>query len=188
MPRFRDDRGFTLTELVMAMSVMLIVMAVAGQIFYTAAQANSLAIEHASYAKRVTEPLDAASRNLMQATQLESAGAYSVTFLINPNLDTTIQRVTLDLSTPQGRLAIWNTDGQLANTTTVVDGALSQRLENAEAGITAFHYYDAAGQEITDYEAVPSRAKTLSITVHTHVSGEPVNETRQIYLRNMFGY
>lgn len=188
MGTFRDDRGFTLTELIVAMSVMLIVMAVAGQIFYTAAQANAVAIEKASYTKRVTEPLDAASRNLMQATQLESGNGYAVTFLINPNLDAESQRVTIDLSTPEGRLAIWDTNGQLVNTAAIMDSPLSDGLENAEAGIAAFRYYDAAGHEVTDYEAVPSRAKTMSITIHTHVGGEPVTETRHVYLRNMFGY
>lgn len=184
----QDDRGFTVTELVVSLSVFVVVMAVAGQLLFTAAQANSVAITHTAYTERVTEPLDAMARNLMQATMLESGDAYAVTFIINPDLDETKQRVALDLSTPEGRIAIWQTDGRMLNTDTVIDAPLSRGLENAEAGIPAFRYYDTAGTEITDYEAVPSRAKTVEVTIHLTVGGEPVTKTEHIYLRNMFGY
>jgi len=186
--RIGDDRGFTLAELSMAIAVFVVVMTLAGQLIFMASRANTAVSTKASYTTQVAEPIDAISRNLMQATVLEAPTAYSLSFLVNPDLDSTFQRVVVDMGTANGTISIWTTNASQVNVKRISHLVFTKGLRNKAEGKPAFRYYDLTGVELTDYSAVPSRAKSVTLDLRATINGEPVSRSTPISLRNMFGY
>ena len=183
-----DDRGFTLVELVIGLSLFVVVTTVVSQLLWLGVQSNRAAMSKAAYTTEVSEPLGVIDRNLMQATSLESASAYAVTFLVNPNLDESYQRMAVDLTGSKGRIRIWNTNDSLANTTLVTDRVFTSNLVNQPQSVPAFRYYDANGAEMSDYTSVPARAKSVKVAIRISISGTVSERAQDVQLRNMFGY
>jgi prepilin-type N-terminal cleavage/methylation domain-containing protein len=167
----RDERGFTIIELLATMAVMSIVLGVFGQMLVMTSKTSSRVEEQATLQNDVRAAVDRLTTDFRQATNangtsaVESVSATTVTF-DSPDRMTPFHLRRVSYRLANGRLE------RSITTSTDTDGwpwvwPVSTPTWTSEIGsvtnLTPFMFYDADGAVTTDPAAV--RSVRISITV-----------------------
>jgi prepilin-type N-terminal cleavage/methylation domain-containing protein len=184
MGRDREG-GFTLTELVVVLSLLSMILAVAYAGFQVTFQGSKISDRQAWTSREVAAPLEFAERTLTQQFGWDSAfpGAtpYRCAYYTDADNDGKRERYVIE-STTDGRLLVTlseEVDNPTARTT-----AWSTANFNRAAGIPLVRYYNSAGTEITTMSQVYSNVRQVTVTIVTEYDGQRFSDSRRIFFRN----
>ncbi|TLM80337.1 MAG: prepilin-type N-terminal cleavage/methylation domain-containing protein [Actinobacteria bacterium] len=190
MDRWRDDSGFTLTELIVALGLLLIVLGMAYlglQVVYKSSQVSEIqSVQAREIGATLTFLEEIASQNL----SIEAPTAYSVQFLTDRNNDDIRERHIISANADKTVVdQIWLVNNLGQNTTLRSTYTWSRNNANRALGVPLFHYYrsattTSAAVEITNMADVPAKAGKLVIDMRVNYQGKALRDTREVMFRN----
>ncbi|MBS3974912.1 MAG: prepilin-type N-terminal cleavage/methylation domain-containing protein [Actinobacteria bacterium] len=188
----RKDDGFSLTELIVSLTLLGFVLALAYSISQVVSIGQRNADRQSLVAREITYPLTRISEILIQNHRIEvSPAPTGMTLsvrtdqdlndqqeqhnfrLVTEGGDTYIEQQVFLLNSsgvrvlPVQRVARWGT-----------------RVTNVDAGVPLFRYFDASGAPIADMSRVPDAARSVEITIRSTVDGRVVQDSVRAAFRN----
>jgi prepilin-type N-terminal cleavage/methylation domain-containing protein len=186
----RSDEGFSLSELIIVLGLMGFVLAA----IYAADQAlvkgGQVSETQARFSRDSGESVRLSEKSIMQMIKLESADAYSMTFLTDRNLDDLAERIKITATTASDakphsfRYEVWQLNAARTTATRLTDIYWTDICYNAPRGVPLFRYYNAAGLEITPTEALTA-ARSIRMQMLLSYLGSDFKGDKIVYLRNM---
>lgn len=187
------DAGFTLSELLVVISLMGIVLA-AAYMFVYAAQASQKGIDReATLARSVSQPLLTMERLIVQNAAIDPnlvPTGNRLTVLTDQNADNVLEQHTftaVEDANGQGYvdLLTYLVDSNGARVgSPKQNGHIALNNANIRDNVPLFRYYDAEGVEITDMGAVSFNARRVDVQMRISVAGPSETHTDTIYFRN----
>lgn len=186
----RTERGFSLTELLVSISLLFGVLAMSWGALSAVYAGREASDRQAMFAQEIAAPLNYLDEVLEQNMTIENPTAYSASLITDTNQDNVRERHIVSASA-DGKLRdqVWLTNASGVNTTLSADYLWSTNNANRGRTIALFRYYTAAtttstAQEITVMSDVPSKARLVKITIVVEYNGRPFQDSRQSFLRN----
>lgn len=181
----RDERGFTLPELLVGMTLLAIVLAAFGQMLITSSNTSNRVEEQAVLQREVRASIDRLTSDFRQAT---TTGAASPVEGVSP---TAFTFDSPDRATPfhLRRIAYRVVNGQLERSTTIStntdgppwvwpagSGSWFPELTSI-TNASPFTFYDSSGVATTTASAVHSMRITLTVAPHQTQGGQNTYST-----------
>ena len=182
--RTRDDSGFTLVELAVAIVLSGLVLSTIGAAYSSGLTANRKVDTNSKAQRDGRLVMDQLARELRSRGGIVTPsspvvspdpGPLAITFTTVRDEAAGIQSHTIHYEVSGGRL--WkSTDNQ--NLQSVIDGLNNSSL------LPLFTYYDASGTALTTGVAASTRRVTVSLSISTGKGGEPLVLTTDISFRS----
>ncbi|HET6498251.1 MAG TPA: prepilin-type N-terminal cleavage/methylation domain-containing protein [Coriobacteriia bacterium] len=185
MRRLREDDGFTLTELIIVMALLLVVMGVVYLSSYAMMQASRVSDRQARFTNEVASPLLAIDKVLVQNASIEAASPYRIVVLTDRNLNNKMERTTIE-ARADGVLHLRSEELNSQRTAVervLQDWAVTQHNVNVAQSTPLFRYFDASRGEITAMGAVASDARSVLVTLVAEHDGRMLTDSRSIQFR-----
>jgi prepilin-type N-terminal cleavage/methylation domain-containing protein len=181
--RFRDDDGFTLTELIVVTGLLGMVLAIAWAGFNVTAGGSKMSNRQAHLSREIAAPLEFADRVLTQAfdfdTSFPGLSPNRCAFYTDQNNNGYRERYVIAVVGTQLHVTTEEENGRPRKTV-----AWSEANRNLAAGEPLFRYYNVNGAEITNMTQVPGDVKRVVVTIVTEHDGDRLRDSRTIFLRN----
>ncbi|MDA3935493.1 MAG: prepilin-type N-terminal cleavage/methylation domain-containing protein [Actinomycetota bacterium] len=180
----RDD-GFSLTELLVVLTLMGVLFAVSYGGILATYKGREVSDRQAYFASEISTPLSVSEKILTQAISIESPGDYTITVLTDRDNDNVVERHTFTADA-QGRFTerVWLTD-QFRNNTSLLDSNIwSTSNVNVAEGQELFYYYDSADQRITNMASVPADARYVILNISVEYDEDIFGDSRTVLFRN----
>lgn len=187
--RHIDDRGFSLTELVVVLVLLGIVLSISYGAMLAVFRANDVAMKQAVFASEVGSPLHVIEKMITQATVVEEAEQYHMTFLTDRDRDNFVERHMIEaLADGTLRHRTWLTDSSRTNTSLAFDATWSENNVNQQEALPLAYYYgdlddDGVVERLTGAFDVDD-VKYVDINVIVEWNEELFNDTRSAWMRN----
>ncbi|PKQ19950.1 MAG: hypothetical protein CVT66_07330 [Actinobacteria bacterium HGW-Actinobacteria-6] len=181
--RTRHDEGFTLTELMVVVTLLTVILGVAYLGFDVVRNGSNLSDRMAYTSREVGFPLDYMERILIQNYGFDNTTTptnYKVTVLTDRDNDDHSERYIFE-ATSAGTLRVLSLEEPETDLKPYV---LSTKNSNVAQGKSLFRYYDANLTEITNMGNVSSQARSMTMTIVTTYDGQSFSDTRRVYFRN----
>lgn len=182
-------RGITLIEVVVSVSIFTVIMVVVVTSVLFFYRANSSSLEQSYQIDSARRGVEFLVRDVREATHGDD-GAYpvatisgtSLTFYSDTDLDQDVEQITYALSGTTMTRTVKEPSGSPlgysgVGTTTVV----SLYVRNGEEGQPIFRYYDGAGAEVANYQAV---GDVRFVSINLIVNILPVRAPEEFTLRS----
>lgn len=186
----RDDRGFTLTELMVALGLLGVVLAMAYAGLQVVYKSREVSERQAYFAREISSPLGYLDEVTSQNLSVEAPTAYSARFLTDRNNDDIRERHFI-AANADGTLVdeVWLVDSAGVNTSLRNRYVWSEHNANVASNRPLFCYYTSttttsAATEITDMSKVPASARTMHITIVTNYEDKYLHDSRDVLFRN----
>lgn len=183
----KDDSGFSLSELLIAGSLIVVVTGGAYMFSYAVTQGSKVSEARGIAARDTAKPLMFAEKYVMQALALEETGPYRLVYRLDRDLSTstTGERQTLEV-TADGRLLLTSVkiDSAFNPVETPRVSTLSTHAANVELGEPLFTYYDSHEVEITETGYAPSQSRSIRINLAVQEESTRHYDSRLVMLRN----
>lgn len=184
--RISDDRGFSLTELMVASVLMLIVIAAVYMVVDFAYTAQGVAETQSQIAREVTAPLNMMDISFSQCIPVSGVNydAYSATARMPADYSpgNTFEHVytaTWDGTSPTGKLTRSTYRVSGATRTLMQTAVISENNVNQARNKPLFRYYADGGTTST-----VNAADSLVIDLYVVSDGREYSDSRTIYFRN----
>lgn len=180
----RDD-GFTLTELIVVITLITFVLAAAWATYSLVVRGRDTVDRQVWISREVGAPLEAAERVFIQQHLIDKTyaqlGPYSCACYTDQDDDGKTEYWVFAVTT-DGRLIMTNSEqvDQPTPRTTV----WSTHNANRAKGVPLFQYIDGFGNPITDTTRIASDARSMRITVVAVREGETLQDSRYVLFRN----
>ena len=188
------ESGFTLTEMLVVMSLLSIVLGAAYMFIYAARAGQSNSDKEATLSRAVTLPLQSMERILIQNSAIAPSPTptgYKVTVLTDQDANNVLEQRTFeavqDPATGMGyiKLTTYLTDASGARVGAALqDGYLARDNANIADGVPLFLYYASDGTQITDPGAVSMQARSVVVQIRAVVAGRSETHADKITFRN----
>lgn len=184
-----DDDGFSLSELIVVLGLLVIIMGAAYLSYSVAANGSRTADRESMTAREIGVPLLECERLLIQQhniltgsleSRIVNPGPYLVAFNTDRDHDSHIESNIIE-ATADGRLVISRSETSEHGLEPTV---WSTENHNHEAGIPLFTFYDGTGAVITSNNAIASDARSVKITIVTEYEDRQYSDSRTISFRN----
>lgn len=185
MRRLRDDSGFTLTELIIVMVLLLVVLGVVYLASYAMVQASRASDRQARFTNEVASPLLAIDEVLVQNASIEFASPYRIVVLTDRNLNNKMERTTIE-ARADGVLHLRSEELNSQRTAVervLQDWTITRHNVNVAQNAPLFRYFDASRGEVTAMGAVASDARSVLVTLATAHEGRTLTDSRSIQFR-----
>jgi len=187
--RFRDDDGFTLSELVVVLGLLGVILAAAWASYSVASNGTRASDRASMTARELAAPLLQCERLLIQQHNILDGDVEGRTvnpspYLIAFNTDTdrdSHMETTIVEATEAGELVISTAE---VGEHTLDPVIWSTANRNRAAGVPLLRYYMADGTEITEMDLVASMARAVRITVLVEYEGTQYSDYRDLTFRN----
>jgi len=187
----RDDRGYSLTELLVVLVLMGMVLSTAYAMFQVTSNGSRQSDREAYLAQEIGAPLGIAERVLMQNSSLYNGyvstlgrtvtpGDYLVAFRTDQDSDGHWEMHIIE-ATSDGRLVMTRREDVDSPTPSVYQW--TDHNSNQTAGVPLFTYYDSYDATITS-AADYSSARRIKVTVVAEYDGSQFSDSRDILFRN----
>ncbi len=189
MRRILNDEGFSLSELIVVVGLLGIILAAAYLSYAVAANGSRTADRESMTAREIAAPLLECETLLIQQhniltgsyeSRIVNPGDYLVAFNTDSDHDGHIETIILEATT-DGRLLISTAEDSEHGLDEV---AWSTENHNQAAGVPLLTFYDGAGIEITDENAIESEARQVMITIVTEYQEHQYSDARTVTFRN----
>ncbi len=188
--RLSDDRGLSLAEFVVAISLLVIVLGISYGALQAVYKGAEVAERQATFARDIGIPLGYLEKVISQHTVIENPTAYSASFITDMNNDNVRERHIVSAGA-DGRLRdqVWLVNSSGANTSLFANYTWSHTNANQARAVPLFRYLTAetsatAAAEITNMANVPGSARNVIITVVSQHGGQSLRDSRRVLLRN----
>lgn len=189
MRRLRDDRGFTLTELIVVMVLLLVVMGVVYLSSYAMLQAGRASDRQARFTNEVASPLLAIDEILVQVVSgregIMDASPYRMVVLTDRDMNNLVERTTIE-ARADGVLRLRSEELNSQRTAVVrvfQDWVITRHNVNVAQGTPLFRYFNASRSEITLMSEVASDARSVLVTLSASHEGRVLTDSRRIQFR-----
>ena len=188
--RYIDDRGFSLTELIVVLVLLGVVLSISYGAMLAVFNANDVAYKQAVFASEVSGPLHVIEKMVTQATVVEEAEEYSITFLTDRDRDNLVERHLIEaLADGTLRHRTWLTDASRTNTSLAFDATWSENNVNQQEALPLVYYYgdlddDGLVERLTGVFDVDD-VKYVDINVIIEWDEDLFDDTRSAWMRNM---
>jgi len=186
MRTLRDDRGFTLAELIVVMGLLTVVIGVVYGSTFAMMQASRVSDRQARFTKEVASPLLVIDTALVQNSSILEASPFRVVMLMDRDLNNRMERVTIE-ARDDGALhyRVEELNAQRTAVERVLqDWTISENNANVAEGVPLFRYFAAApDEEITAMGSVSSDARSIIANVVTEHDGRTFSDSRRIQFR-----
>jgi prepilin-type N-terminal cleavage/methylation domain-containing protein len=161
------DEGFTLAELLVAVTLFVVALGVAYMALQSLAKANEVAMQEATFARSITYPIDQFQKYAMQREAIAYADDYAVRFYEDPHNNGTPDLVSFWAdNTGRFNKSIQRVDVNRAPVGAAERAVLSSENANMAAGQPLFTYYTKYGDvPIATTSTVPATADRVRITI-----------------------
>ena len=178
----RDDGGFTLIELMISVSLMLVVLAAAWLFAGAMQRGQAVSDRESALADAMATPLARMQEIVLQNSAIDMNPApthYSLAVRTDQNLDDVLEQHTFTAIGPTGGTNK-NTITEVAyrllpsgarNGTPFVNTVIGRDNSNVSGSSPLFRYYDKNQAEITDMGLVPQNTKYIHISIRATVVG-----------------
>jgi len=186
----RRETGFSLAELLVFMALLGVVLTMAYAVSQAITTGQGIADRETFKAREITYPITRMSEILIQNSIIEPGPtAYSLSVRTDQDLNNMHEQHNFSIVTAGGDTFIQHTSFNLDVAGTRILPARfvhrhGSRITNAEAGVALFRYFDASGVEITQMGDVPTRARSVRITIRSTVEGRTISDSVDIVFRN----
>lgn len=184
----RDDRGFSLSEMMVVIGLLSMVLGGAYGAMYYVTQTNTVSQAQGNAAHDFTDPVEEMSRLIMQNLSVRSATPYKIEVWTDRDMD---GQPELDAfyATNDGKLVL-ERSAYTSDRLTVTSHStwvMSEHNANVSAGIPLFQYYDGNGAEIPAAD-LATRAAGYTVRVRATVvvnmgGGATMSTVREIAFR-----
>jgi type II secretory pathway pseudopilin PulG len=161
------DEGFTLAELLVAVTLFMIALGVAYMALQALVKANEVAMRESTFARSITYPIDQFQKYAMQRESIAYADSYTVRFYEDPHNNGTTDLVSFWAdSTGRFYKSIQQVDTNKALIGTAQTAILSTDNVNVASAQPLFTYYTKYGDvPIATTSTVPATADRVRITI-----------------------
>lgn len=180
---FRDDEGFTLTELIVVTGLLGMVLAIAYAGFNVAAKGSAASTRESMMSREVGAPLLHADQVITQLYDFDTTypglSAYRCAFYTDQDGDGNAERHVIEAVGSQLRIGMGETNGRPFRT-----AVWSTNNANRAQNVPLFRYYRSDGVEITSMSSVPTEARRVAMTIVVNYGDSTLRDSRTMYLRN----
>ena len=190
----RGDEGYSLSEMMVVVSLIGIVISAAYMFLNAVNVSQASSSREAALSRAVTRPLLTMEKLFVQNSAIDplsSPSPYHVTILTDTNGDDVLEQHTFDaVRDPH------TGDGYVDLTTYLTDasgarvgaarqsGHIAADNANIRDSVKLFRYYDEDGVEITDMGAVSPRARSIVLQMRVTVDGRSETHVEAVAFRN----
>jgi len=188
----RDDRGFTLTELLVVMSLLGMVLTVAYAALQLTFQSGEVQRRNAFVSTSITEPLQLMDVVISQNLSIDSgSGDYQLSLLTDQNADNTRERHVYQ-ATNDGRLVetVYNVGANDTNASLLrstvwqrVIASSGSRNTNILKNKPLFTYYKTDDAGVLT-PSTPTDATQVVVRVEARYDSQDYYDQRRVYFRN----
>lgn len=184
MMRGRQDHGFSVTELMVVLSLIGVLLAAVYFTYSAIGIGNAVAMRQASFAYDINEPLQVMDKALSQNTSLENGGGlvsdgYTITVRGPQDAVTNISKRQVFSAGTDGRLTEHRYEITAGGVVTDKGIREMSALNSNRVKGPMFKYLDSSGNTTT---TVGARAVLIEIWVTNE--GKSYSAARQVYFRN----
>lgn len=186
----RRDTGFSLAELLVFMALFGAILAMAYAVSQVITAGQRTADRETFKAQQITYPMTRMSEILIQNSTIEAGPtAYSLSVRTDQDLDNRLEQHSFSIVTSGGETFIQHLSFDLdVSGARILPARFSHRygsrITNADAGVALFRYFDASGVEITQMGEVPTRARSVRVTIRSTVDGRTISDSVDAVFRN----
>jgi len=185
MARLRSDEGFTLTELIVVVSLIGFVISAAYGAHYVVARGAETSERQAFMSREVGAPLEFAERVLCQQWNIDKAYPGVTPYRVKMQADIDTDDVTEEYvieATADNTLVIESREGDAPFRTAV----WSEHNRNVAVGTPLLRFFRQDGSEIpaADFAEVYSYAYSAEVQIVTEYGGKQLSSTRRVTFRN----
>lgn len=180
-------RGLTLIETLVTVGIFSVIMVTLVNSVLTFYRANATAIEQSYQIESARRGIELLVRDLREsaygdngAFPLAAIAATSITFYSDTDRDAVTEQMRYELSGTTLTRSVVNPSGNPAEYTEAPETSqISTYVRNGEEATPIFRYYNALGNEISDYNDI---ADVVSITVSLVVNIRPIRAPEEFTL------
>jgi prepilin-type N-terminal cleavage/methylation domain-containing protein len=181
----RRDEGFTLTELIVVVTLITFVLAAAWATYVLVVRGRDTVDRQVWMSREVGAPLEAAERVFIQQHLIDKTyvqlGPYSCACYTDQDDDGKTE-YWIFTATADGRLVM--TNSEQVDRPTPRTTVWSTHNANRAKGVALFQYIDGFGNPITDTTRIASDARSMRITVVAVRDGKTLRDSRYVQFRN----
>ncbi len=177
-----DDRGFSLTELIVVLVLMLLILVMAFSAIRVIYASRDVTERQAMFASKVGGPLAGIEEAVQQALTIKAFSAYSVSVVTDLDNDNSLEWQDIALDT-NGVLTqkVYRTDSAGNKTTLRTSITWSRESANRAQAQPLFRLFDATGAPI----AVTTGAKEIEMTIVVQSGDKSFKGARRVTFRNL---
>jgi prepilin-type N-terminal cleavage/methylation domain-containing protein len=202
---YRDDRGLTLTELLVVLALLGIVLTIAFTGMRVAERSNAVSQEKAIMADEIAGPMQILDKVLSQNITIDDGSiggtqapsGYYMSVITDRDNDGSLERHIFEATaagasgTGELRYTVYSVDTSRQNVALVHQAVWSDASLNQPTNTPVFTYYRNADREVvTDMGLVPKDAKLVDVTLMSRFQARQsqpaitVRDTRTIFFLN----
>ena len=190
-----EDGGFTLVEVMISVSLMLIVLAAAWLFAGAMQKGQAVSDRESALANSMATPLARMQEIVLQNSAIDMNPApthYLLAVRTDQNLDDVLEQHTFTAIGPTGgtnkntitEVAYRLLSSGARNGTPFVNTVIGRDNSNVSGSSPLFRYYDKNQAEITDMGLVPQNTKYVRISIRATVAGRTVTDSSTVQFRN----
>ncbi len=187
--RLKDDRGFSLTELIVVLVLLAVVLAISYGGLIATYRARDVSDRHAFVATEIGNPLATFEKMLTQATYVDAAGPYSITFRTDRDNDNVQERNIIE-ATSAGTLRhrVWLLNSFGNPTSLTYDATWSENNVNVARSRPLFQYSgdtdDDGVMEPLAGVVNPQEVQFVDVVIVVQYDGRDFSDERSAFMRN----
>lgn len=179
---WRSDEGFTLTEMLVVVTIMGVVLAAAIAAASIVESSNEVTIRQAQFSSDVSSPLHVMDKAFSQNTTITAGTAYSVTMQMPRETGSTTYKRYIFEATTAGQItqSVYQVSNSTGIATLANTHVWSSNNVNRSGNHALFTWIKADGTQTN----LPSQANSVIIEVFTDNDGHEFTGKRQVFFRN----